>query len=51
VGDFEEKPMGKTDEHSFIALVLILTCLLIGGYMDSTDAKLTERASVQVAQK
>ena len=38
------------DRNRF-AWILIVSALVIGGYMDAQDAKLMERASVQVAQK
>lgn len=37
------------DEHPVIALLFVLAMLLVGGYMDAQDAKLTEAAKVQVA--
>jgi hypothetical protein len=39
------------DETKVIALILMLICLIVGGYMDDQDAQLTDGASVQVAQK
>lgn len=51
-GALGEKTMATyNDETKVIALVLMLICLIVGGYMDDQDAQLMDRASVQVAQK
>lgn len=40
-----------SDETKVIYLIVMLICLLIGGYMDDQDAEMMERHTVQVAQK
>lgn len=43
--------MERTTEHDFVALILILAGLIIGGYMDAQDNEIIERIPAQVAQK